>query len=131
MISIVAEIGRTTKKTTLNSTVVVIMTTIMAKGWTLFAATSKLLRLGAVAFAAALVAFLGTGVGLLVALALVAAGFVAREAILLLYENRSFVLAVWRTGKKYKHTFEYVKDNPEQVEMLRGKITQEILEQIE
>ena len=131
MISIVAEIGRTTKKTTLNSTVVVIMTTIMAEGWTLFAATSKLLRLGAGAFAAALVPFLCTGVGARVESALFPAGFAAYEAIVLLYKNRSFVLAVWRTGKKYWLTFAYVKYNPERVEMLRGKITQEILEQIE
>lgn len=82
---------------------------LIEKGWSVFVATATLLTLGAFAFAAALAAFLISGVGVIVIAVLALVGFGAYEGMKFLYANKWFPLAILNVGKNVKPEFEACK----------------------
>ena len=94
---------------------------LLEKGWGVFSTTAGLLTLGAIAFVAAIAAFVATGVGVIVVAVLAIAGFGSYEGLKFLYANKWYPLAIWKVGKQVKPEYELCKYNDDEVSHLVDK----------
>ena len=102
---------------------------LIEKGWGVFSSTATLLKLGIVAFVAALAAFLISGVGIIVVAILALAGFAAYEGMKYLYDNRWFSLAILKVGKKVKSEYESSKYDDNAVSLLLERTAKLLVEE--
>lgn len=102
---------------------------LIEKGWGVFSSTATLLKLGIVAFIAALAAFLISGVGLIVIAVLAIAGFAAREGMKYLYDNKWFSLAILKVGNRVKGEYESSKYDDNAVSLLLERTANLLIEE--
>lgn len=100
---------------------------LIEKGWGVFTSTATLLKLGAIAFVAALAAFIVSGVGIIVVAILAIAGFGAYEGMKYLYANKWYPLAILKVGNKVKPEFETSKYDDYAMSRLLEKATEMLI----
>lgn len=102
---------------------------LIEKGWGVFTSTAKLLTLGAIAFVAAIAAFIATGIGLLVVAVLALVGFGAYEGMKYLYANKWYPLAILKVGNRVKPEYELSKDDDSAVSRLLDKTVELLIDE--
>lgn len=117
------------KHKTLPMKLTTIVLGIIEKGWGVFTATANLLKLGIVAFLAALAVFLVSGVGLVVIAILAVAGFAAREGMKYLYDNKWFSLAILKVGNEVKAEYESSRYDDDAVSRLLERTADRLIEE--
>ncbi len=100
---------------------------LIEKGWSVFSTTATLLKLGAIAFVAALAAFLISGVGIIVVAVLAFVGYGAYEGMKYLYDNKWYPLAILKVGNKVKPEFEASKYDDYAMSRLLEKATEMLI----
>ena len=104
-----------------------IIYSLINKGWNVFSTTAGLLTLGAIAFVAAIAAFIATGIGVIVVAVLALAGFGAYEGLKYIYANKWYPLAIWKVGKQVKPEYESCKYNDAEVSNLLERTAEMIV----
>ena len=106
-----------------------IIYSLLDKGWNVFSTTAGLLTLGAIAFVAAIAAFIATGIGLLVVAVLALVGFGAYEGMKYLYANKWYPLAILKVGNRVKPEYELSKDDDSAVSRLLDKTVELLIDE--
>ena len=106
-----------------------IIYSLLDKGWNVFSTTAGLLTLGAIAFVAAIAAFIATGIGLLVVAVLALVGFGAYEGMKYLYANKWYPLAILKGGNRVKPEYELSKDDDSAVSRLLDKTVELLIDE--
>ena len=99
---------------------------ILGVGWVAFLAVCALLVLAPIAFAIALVAFVGAGIGLVIVGVLAIWGGAA--AIKVLYKYKFVPLSIKEIGEKYKDDFDAHKGDITYIDKLIEKAADELID---
>ncbi len=97
-------------------------------GWEGFLALCVLLVLGPIAFGAAIIPFLATPPGVVIAIVLGAAG--GGVTLWTLYKNRGLPLAIKKVGNRYKSRFERIRNNSAAVDMLFDEAVNDLFNEL-
>lgn len=89
--------------------IITIVYRLIERGWNVFSTTATLLKLGTIAFVAALAAFVISGVGIIVVAILAVVGFSAYEGMKYLYANKWYPLAILKVGTNVKSEYDSCK----------------------
>lgn len=110
-------------------TLITIVYGLIEKGWNVFTSTASLLKLGIVAFFAALAAFVVSGIGIIVVAVLALAGFAAYEGMKYLYKYKWFSLAILKVGNEVKAEYESSKYDDAAVTRLMERTANRLIEE--
>lgn len=100
---------------------------LIEKGWSVFSATATLLKLGAIAFVAALAAFVVSGIGIITVAVLAIVGFGAYEGMKYLYANKWYPLAILKVGSAVKPEYEFCKYSDDDVSQLLDRTVEMLI----